>query len=1715
MAVKNKSTKRDLNNEKITLYFRTNNVPNDKCNDGNFEDDDQDWIYKWGMKYNNITANKATYVSDDYRWFSIFTLGVADFGIGDMILNKNGQADNCGTYEPVTFYPTTGPVLSGVTPVPVKRPKNKLYPALLDFEEIGYTSIISGLKNLKTKKNVEFFSTVFKPTLIQYAGFRGPILAKQDKYALDINDLKIYNTETGQEDRTGNSLDEEIFVPINEWMYSASMYNNGNVSDIIRIIYEWICSIFGKDSEIAKRFYANTYDAFPDIPLSKRTDRIRKWANWKYFASHTKTEFYTENKPKYDNYINSLIKDNEELISFKEIIYGDTPEEDYIRYILQTCIGEEFYDYNDNLVFIVNGIKYCIDFENEQFINKDTNEYITNIYCKQDTVFAVDNYSYKNYLNNIIQDTHLDLVNEIKDVLNEEYRLNHKLQASKFNDLSYKQYDIKTEIDRQNKLDAILKDYDFIYKSSVLTVRTGTVIDNVTLDKKNNFKETIYLLEKNYLSNDYDKDHIDTITVEPIVIFDGVTNKAKYSIRKNTSTYKKIYPDFTDMLNYKQLLDEEDEVTGEIKKYTYENRTTKRPIAKTIQNSWLKIDNEGNITTVDKEDWYDKTPIGEILVNQEIEDTVKFTLPNITINNDMRVLKYIYNFKRNLIDGFFIKYRDKNDGKIKIRLYNEDAISFSRNTCDVHPSQFDVLPLVPFYSVLDVTVPILVESRGLDMHFGALASSSAFRYYYFTYNKKVNQYYKHTLNWPLLGWDRHINGYYNDTEYKIKTPKKVSKLYTNEKLLMYNPSFLKNPEMDDEAKAQARSSLTDYDTFYSKAPYGCYGTHTSIRFTFAIFFNRLIRKTKLLNKMAVKFLEFYYKQYSKGNYGIPVSVYVYPNDRIQFSEKRLHLYFVKTQISDDEVSSLKASYYSELDYYNGFLTFYNRNKREKYVLYINKLYPNWKATFFDNQSTTLVKKKYSDYTITLSDIIPLSYIDTIVATGDNVPTTKYTAVKNKKNYYQYTVKSYYYNTSTDVTYKTKTSTKTRTIDMWGSMNVDEYCCFYTPQNTETFNTNEDYISDIFNNFEERNIATALFNFFDILTEEELTIYYKKIFGENAELPVNAFEEDINIFNHNNMFTDDESIVKLSTTESKLSFKNWTEDSVDVVNYTINTFQPWADFRKDTGDDSYANKMPELYPFFWDKNGDIWANHYFGYYAQDLVSYDIKTKYFDEMKTWFKDRMQAINPDNVYVYYPELKRDTYPKAGVKGYLHPEYGGYGTLAKFVFMKFTTNSINISGINTKEWLNTFCPKINRTEKNIWQGDVIQDGWIEWTYRQYMTNNISLAQSRDLYLDYSYSNVYNGSKQVKETYINKMVDKLLYEAFPSSKIIKTEEFEKYFVDLEEDNILLSIFTAEEIYDFGFNNFLVTNDIDDPNDKTVVLAKIYNKLQNSLISDGNNGANINNFWMAIPVKAYNSFPFYAKVFCTRWFFCCESYLVRHYPEFNKTVYNKNQSYTIGLGVLRVVVLLVVTIILLIYCPPAAPAAMVAMGFAIASMIMTIVTLILQILAAAYIGTAFGKTCKKLAKITAIISVVLGVVGAVIGGASAAAGAGASSAATATSTLTTTLNIVNLCVTIVNVVMTIVNISLKAYYQKKVNKQTERVNEKIDEYNESINEVYNFLEENEDKMNLDIVNPSTLITEQDHNIDTNIDRFFDNYNNDSLEYLYAYVDDYYDNSLVS
>lgn len=1086
-------------------------------------------------------------VQGGYRQKGIITANKDD-SLGSYANYKKDFCDSNNGYYRCLYYPIIVPYAAYNSLTGKLLPRNSQYPTLINFPQLGYISTINISSQLARKYSASFSKT-FKPYILDVSAIIFPYINKNDKYYFDIEGLKIIDKETQKEIFFD---EENIHRPIdklrnydNPFMFDASQVNaklnawgtykyygtnikapiyNKNIEKEINYFKSQL-----KDNEEYINHYLSINDLPKELKIKFALNHISEFYDW-----NNDKRFTINQKDYYLDFDLELIKDK----SFKTIEYIEIDKnkilainevESNIDFLEKNINKKEIeiitdllrtneieilknkynntYKHGDKFNVISNNKQNIMFIDNNKSEDKITrigsiikaNEWIANhpqeIKDARNTLYnsgvnfddmpeqqanllcfvylkIKDDNIYRNVLNGLnIYNTKFHRV-VIKNLNFLEHFDDIPLLDTEINLLQLENNDIVYSNFRNE--DKKIIDAFNLTQASLLQFPFNSNISNLTIDNSFDGSYSIY-----YHKLFVYKDNILKELYLPILSYDGVINNLDGYIYKNTYKYLLKEIKKNELLNYSNVIEKDG------KYYYYKN------VSKLLDEPFeydYEIENEdGSITTRKEIEAFEPHGIIKELETITLPEIAKFPLSIIEFKKDYRLKNAIYNIKNNNINGIFIEYIDKNDGKTKLKHINTELENVLHNISDISYTYDKVMPYIPFYSKLDYLVPYCCSSRySMSLAkrdwrwFGMLFGGASYINFYYSLDNRINNYMKKQYGIHPREHNYAINQDFGKDI--INSPKKLAKRYTNEKLLNYSKSYL--PDSFNSSDIH-KNAFDSYSAYYESPNHGQYGAYLSIRFNFAIYFNKFVRRTKLLSRMGYMYLDYYFKD---TQIGIDKIISLYPPDRLSFPEKKLLLKCKRMTITQKELDSMKTNYLTTFDYYTGEMVFFNKIKKQKYILYINTLYPNWKLVFFKNK--TIFSKTSAD----INDLVPLEYTDYYIPkTKELAPIDTYQIVNGK---YSLKLKSYYYDTPIKIRFKNiEGKILTRTINFWKK--PSGFCCFYTPYNKDEYSFNYSTIDK--QKFILKNIDDYLRETLDKKSLIELTEIYNKIFNSKINV----------------------------------------------------------------------------------------------------------------------------------------------------------------------------------------------------------------------------------------------------------------------------------------------------------------------------------------------------------------------------------------------------------------------------------------------------------------------------------------------------------------------------------------------------------------------------------------------------------------------------------------
>lgn len=852
------------------------------------------------------------------------------------------------------------------------------------------------------------------------------------------------------------------------------------------------------------------------------------------------------NYDSYNNYIKISKYNNEGYNDSNKIIasYKDYNIIDGKRYNLKDKNKKEIpytnyrnKDYSDNVYYALT----LYDFLNKTDANSSYSKNTIDSTKRSEILLTSKDYIqmlYKGY--NYINKTKDSKGKTKTEIIDES----GKIFSSVINHLNYEQGDFCLYQSRRkftffyNDLSDQDKNISSVYGLNQLSLMVFPLINTFNnIQKTDNFNGSYNIYFHKIVTYDDNKDIKQTYYL-PILCFDGIINSVSGYSNKRIHKFKKLTIDPKERSNYNGIIERDGKLIY------YKNISSKLDFPQEYDYYIFDTDKEGNIQeTVEKRtEYYSSTP--QLKYEEKtITELSKFPLDIFSMSLDLKLKNLIDASKNNSLNGIFLKVKNFNNN-IFIRYIDISQEEVIKKISDVKHNFYDVMPTLPFFSKIDYLVPIIASSRyseafaelislitivdlffgiikeAIIRRFGLLFGGSSYINFYYSKNKILNQYYKKVYGIHPTEFNMAIN---KDVPGKIDySPKKLQKRYTNKRLLNYTEGILPDSFNSNDTHKKATDS---YESYYKDPNHGAYGAYIGVKFHFAIYFNKFVRRTVLLSKMGWIYLDFYF---GENKNGIEEIISLYPPDTLSYPEKRLYLKCKKEYIDDKEIKTVPASFITDFNYYTGYMTFYNRAKRIKYIININTLYPKWKSTFFKNK--TFIKGQKINMLDTLS---PLTYTDMYVPKSKRTtPVDTYTFLRGR---YQLKLKSYYYNTPITIRFKnSKGEVLRRTINFW--RRPSNFCCFYTPYDKQDifYGANNTFAD----NTQLPTVDEYLDKIFQIKSNNELEDIYSKIFDKNIVI----FQQE-EIFNYKGQT---EKLFK----KIELDFEKETDDKIEKYDYDI-------------------------------------------------------------------------------------------------------------------------------------------------------------------------------------------------------------------------------------------------------------------------------------------------------------------------------------------------------------------------------------------------------------------------------------------------------------------------------------------------------------------------------------------------------------------------------------
>ena len=363
---------------------------------------------------------------------------------------------------------------------------------------------------------------------------------------------------------------------------------------------------------------------------------------------------------------------------------------------------------------------------------------------------------------------------------------------------------------------------------------------------------------------------------------------------------------------------------------------------------------------------------------------------------------------------------------------------------------------------------------------------------------------------------------------------------------------------------------------------------------------------------------------------------------------------------------------------------------------------------------------------------------------------------------------------------------------------------------------------------------------------------------------------------------------------------------------------------------------------------------------------------------------------------------------------------------------------------------------------------------------------------IDISFTDNINESKTKKEVALQIIGDWIQDDVLPSSKIISIDEFKHYFIENIKQS-LKEVFSDYEIYQLGFINFLVSNNVSSSDTTpTIFIDNIYKQdfcfvkkqdIQNDIFD-------MHNVLLPVPIDAFKRMPYYCKKFIVEYYGVIESQCLQ------PMIYASEEANikTVILQVSNAIIIFVIALIIIVFS--LGEATPLAVALIIATIVLMTVAFIFQI---ASIVIPNNRLSKLFADISKGFSIASSVTGAM---------ASFANLAQTGMTSLTTLQIASLCAQSTSLVVSIVNDNLQKKIAELENKKIDEYNQKVLEYNKEMDELEKFYEDNEFNFGYLEVKPLDIDFQENTMYDKRLGLDIETL--DSTTSLYEMVDSYYD-----
>lgn len=1531
--------------------------------------------HKDTIKYNGRSATNITISKNQAGGEVDFIYGSVGENIGDKLNN----------YTTFMVNNMNLPIFYNENSINQSFPRNNTESKVIEWENSPYIKEILQYKQFANKYNTTLSQSWKNPLVTFSSATLGKYFYKKDNIYLNIKDFKFYNINTNElitsnlAEQNNNYPSNNAFSNLNindtkqlrrnienNQYYGTNMHyivHNASLNEIYNYIYTQLNITDENRVEIKKL----NYDSLTDD--EKTFLIIRNSVLWDYITD-INNRIFTINDIQY-----KLDLNNSKFIEVETnnsvdyiIIYDDKNNIDYFLLIN---------DLNNIFPYFINNYKK----EDEQILQSIQNDTyllddITKDYFKKP-------YTYTNTISDIGY-----WYDKTKKIIYSEVDFN----SYNPNSVNSYPYNLDTNgnlYNRQIAMDNNISSEDIknnnLIRAKFATFRLSPDDSLKDGSYTNVYNNTIYFYNKNntafYTTHNLDEtddiqlieelDRYKSLYLSQDKIFNNPTN---INNNNNNNILNNSYSYYFDELNTIDIQNKNNNETNEDFKYYLlnpilvinnftqvinsdicnKNLYAEKQIitnTETIENSSLQQDEDGNYYTINI------TKLEDTYTNKDFEIPIMFFKDKIEIKCSYNIFNLINKYETIDNDTYLVKYKtlDKNGNEyIEFITYNEPFTQIVNKLNKAEDSFTKTLPylmLGSYYSGLSCGNAVVwgllsaigwlfswIDRKHKDkfmksLHFLAVNTNN--QLWFNNYNKKISKiYYKNLFKTDLNIMDKRQNPNYQDLDYKVNNKKgKLSKLYTDTNNPNYIPPILQ----------VTKNNNPDYSTYINQDGANfLYNLCYSTRFTFMIYLNKKIRDNKLICKIGVELLKYYITKH-RVNDNEQIIIETYPNDRIQYEEKRKFLIISRTKLQniDKELLSHKNKYFCIYNYNTSELYFYDKKEKYKYTLDLETYYNNYKSIF----NVTL------DKNTNVSNLYDLN-TDKLISKNINYnnlldPLSQTISIKNRIKSFitqptnsSHTITTPYYNTNISYEYIDITNNKSS-----AKTNIDfsqDFVLFMPPRN---FVNSETLINLVRNSIQSQNLIEELKKDLNLLSINDLTTKYNSFFNTNVTI----------LNNYNNPFYNP-YFDELNDNEIDYSmFQN-----SNITNETIQSSYIAYKFIDLNKQQSCITMLPDNYIGF--DGMDSYVK-----YREPSTNKTLVGRFMDKNSDVGKLNKEFMNSKYKYLY-------DYLTSGNYSTLDDDiekFGVYNAEVKDYILNIGLNKPYLYEFD----YNDFTYKVSNTfnsnllvNANLFGLD---------------TGNIPLLVCKYLYSSFNENLLYkinstnvNNNIIDKSTAIDNIIKELIKNYLPNNLIISVNEWNSYF-SLNNSNETIQevykIFTPEEWYDIGQQFFLVSNNNNNNNDNSEVdvlfsqIIKISNQflfIKNNDLQKYNPTANYS--FINIPADVYKKLPYYCKKFITLILGSLECHNTSSIPYRDKN----SSRWNIATNILDSFAILAVSIALIIIFPPTSP---LLITLAVTGMILSVSIITIALI---QLLLPFSQTQKlsKLMKGLSLLTLVIGVV---------------------------------------------------------------------------------------------------------------------------------------------